>query len=80
MEAKSIALGVPGTATLCNRHWHWWWNGAVSQWVYDVFPSAGADMFYCLWARIHPIHQRKGNTGRDGMALEWERVLEYASS
>ncbi len=46
-----------------------WWNTAVSQWGYDVRNRLVADVFYRLWARIHLVHQRQRNTGRDSVAL-----------
>lgn len=38
-------------------------------WGYDVRNRLVADVLYCLWAKIHQIHQHQRNTGRDGVAL-----------
>jgi hypothetical protein len=41
------------------------YKAAVSKWGYDERNRLVANVFYCLWARIHLIHQRQRNTGRD---------------
>ncbi|MBD2530138.1 hypothetical protein H6G97_11385 [Nostoc flagelliforme FACHB-838] len=38
----------------------------------DVRNRLVADVFYCLWARIHAVHQWQGNVARDGLALLME--------
>ena len=57
-----------------------WWNGAVSQWGYDLRNQLVADVFYDEGQEFIKFTNGKKITVETAWRWGWERVLEYVSS
>lgn len=57
-----------------------WWNGAASQWGYDLRNQLVADVFYDQGQEFIKFTNSKEITVETAWRWGWERVLEYVSS